>query len=491
MRMKLPDFFARKNKAPDRDDNSGIQPFKLVKYFSYTSFAVMLIASFVLSLIISNNAKKALLDRSEAYSELFAENLNRQVFLRFVLPTVIQYGHIALSNTKQFEQLDLIVHNLTRGMGIDSVTIFDSEENIISYSTIPELVGKRDRGGIEYQKALQGENSSVLISSGSLLLNLIPGTPPVYSKLKTYIPFRSEERHGERGSNIMGVIEVVKDLSGDMQVIVDLQKRIIVVSLLIMGILFGVLAYIVMRADRIIAARAIERRQLEEKLNEAERLASLGKMVAAVSHEIKNPLGIVRSTAEILGKRISKVAPGNEHLAQIIVDETSRLDNIVREFLDFARPRDPRLEPASLNRLAERVAAFMAPELEARSVRLRKELDPNLPKTALDVEQIYQVLLNMIINAIQAMPDGGTVTVVTRLSPLGEIELEVADTGMGMPPDKLDQIFTPFYTDKHRGSGLGLAIAKNIIDKHRGRITVASVEGRGSRFTIVFPPAGR
>ena len=92
----------------------------------------------------------------------------------------------------------------------------------------------------------------------------------------------------------------------------------------------------------------------------------------------------------------------------------------------------------------------------------------------------------MIINAIQAMPDGGTVTLATRLMPNGDIELEVADTGIGMSPDKLDQIFTPFYTDKHRGTGLGLAIAKNIIDKHNGRIKVFSSEGEGTRFIIIF-----
>ena len=253
---------------------------------------------------------------------------------------------ISLSVTQtQFERLDLIVRNVTKGMGIDSVTIYDSEENIISYSTIPDLVGKKDKGGIEYRKALAGRTVPSSFPAAPSMSTCCLGTPEVYSKLKTYIPFRSEEKQGERGSNIMGVIEVVKDLSGDMEAIVELQGRIIVLSLIIMGILFGVLSYIVMRADRIIEARAVESRQLEEKLNEAERLANLGKMVAAVSHEIKNPLGIVRSTAEILGKRITKVAPGNEHLSQIIVDETSRLDAIVREFLDFARPRDPRLEP--------------------------------------------------------------------------------------------------------------------------------------------------
>jgi len=427
------------------------------------------------------------MDRSEAYSELFAENLNRQVFLRFVLPTVIQYGSIALRNRTQFERLDTIVKNVTRGMGIDSVTIYDSNENIISYSTVPDLVGKTDRGGIEYQKALQGENNSVLISSGSLV-NILPGAPPVYCKLKTYIPFRGEGRSVEEGGNIMGVIEVVKDLSGDINAIIELQGRIIILSLLVMGILFGVLSYIVLRADRIIEARAEERRLLVEKLNESERLANLGKMVAAVSHEIKNPLGIVRSTAEILGKRISMVAPGNEHLSEIIVEETSRLDGIVREFLDFARPKDPRMEPVPLNRLVERVTQFMQPELEKKSVVLEMILDPELPAVLLDQEQIYQVLLNMIINAIQAMPEGGKITMSTRKHPGGKkIELSVADNGIGMHADKLHQIFTPFFTDKNRGSGLGLAIAKNIIDKHNGRIEVSSREGEGTRFTIILP----
>lgn len=467
--------------------NPAIQPFKLVKYFSFTSFAVILIASFALSWVISNNAKKVLLDRSEAYSELFAENLNRQVFLRFVLPTVIQYGSIALRNSAQFERLDTIVENVTRGMGIDSVTIYDSNENIVSYSTLSDLVGKTDRGGIEYQKALKGENNSVLISSGSLY-NLLPGTPPVYCKLKTYIPFRGEGRSVEQGGNIMGVIEIVKDLSGDINAIIELQARIIILSLSIMGVLFGVLSYIVLRADRIIEARADERRLLEEKLNEAERLANLGKMVAAVSHEIKNPLGIVRSTAEILGKRISKVAPGNEHLSGIIVEETSRLDGIVREFLDFARPAEPKKELVQLNSLVNRVALFMQPELEKKSVSAELDLEPQLPEINVDQEQIYQVLLNMVLNAVQAMPDGGIVSLRTHFNARDkDIEVSITDNGLGMNPEKMDQIFTPFFTDKHRGSGLGLAIAKNIIEKHDGRIEVKSKEGVGSTFTIIFP----
>ncbi len=476
-------FRARNRRRPV---SAGHQSFALVKYFSFTSLAVILFASMILTWGLSNNAKRVMLERSGNYSRLFAENLNRQVFLQFVLPTVVRYGRIALSDPNQFEKLDVIIRNITRGMNIESVTIFDSRENIISYSTNPELVGKRDAGGIEYKKALKGENSSVLISRGSLL-NLLPGAPPVYCTLKTYVPFRQDRGITERTGEIMGVIEVTKDLSDDLRAIISLQYRIMLLSLTVMGILFGVLSAIVARGNKIMEARAEERRRLEEDLHEAQRLAALGKMVAAVSHEIKNPLGIVRSTAEILGKRIRKVAPGNEQLADIIVEETTRLDGIVREFLDFARPREPRLAPGSLNELVERLVRFMAPELESKNIRPVLDLSPVLPEVPMDSEQIYQVLMNIVINAVHAMEDGGTLTLKTYPLPHGKtVAVEISDTGKGIAEDKIEQIFTPFFTDKNRGTGLGLAITKNIVEKHGGTITVRSREGEGTTFTVVL-----
>jgi signal transduction histidine kinase len=462
--------------------SNALLPFELVKYFAFTSLLLILIASFLLSWMIAANAKTVLLQRSEAYSQLFADHVNRQVFLQFVLPTVVRHGKIALSEKEQFERLDQIVNNITRGMHIDSVTIYEPLQNRIAYSTMSELMGKRDMGGLEYQKAAKGENNSVLISGGSLF-SLLPGTAPIFCTLKTYVPFRQENKLGERTGEIMGVIEVVQDLSEDLEAIVLLQGRVIVLSLVIMSILFTILSLIVVRANRIMAERAEERLRLEEQLNEAQRLASLGKMVAAVSHEIKNHLGIVRSTAEILGNRISKVAPGNERLAGIIVEETSRLDNIVREFLDFARPRDVRKTGGSLNAVVERLLRFMEPEFQHKEVRVEALLDEELPEILFDGEQIYQVIFNIVFNAIQAMPQGGELLLKTAVL-LDEhaVMLEVADSGVGIPPEKIEQIFTPFYTDKNRGTGLGLTIAKSIVDKHQGRITVSSSPGEGSIF---------
>jgi signal transduction histidine kinase len=238
-------------------------------------------------------------------------------------------------------------------------------------------------------------------------------------------------------------------------------------------------------------ARAEERRRLEEQLNEAQRLATLGKMVAAVSHEIKNPLGIVRSTAEILGKRISKVAPGNEQLAGIIVEETTRLDGIVREFLDFARPRELNMARASLNEVVERLARFMNTEFTGKEIDFIQELSQVLPDVPMDVEQIYQVLLNIVINAMYAMPEGGTLTIKTYPLPDGKtVAMEISDTGLGISEEKITQIFTPFFTDKNRGTGLGLAIARNIVEKHGGTITVKSRKGEGTTFTVVLDTRG-
>ena len=478
----------RKKKTQDDAANlASLKPFRLVKFFSYSGLAVFLLFTLVLSWIISNHAKKVLLERSEAYAFVVAENLSHQVFQQFVLPTVMRYGEIALRKPEQFARLDTVVRNATHGMRIQAVTIFDSSENIISYSMVASRIGRKGEGGIEYHKALAGENNSVVRSAGSLL-NLLPGGRPITSQLSTFIPFRQYQANKQKEGIILGVIEVVQDLSEDVAAITKLQGSIIFTSMLIMSALFVVLGFIVARADRIIEARAEERRRLEQQLHQSQRLATLGKMVASVSHEIKNPLGIVRSTADILGKRLKSVAPGNEHLAEIIVEETGRLDGIVREFLDFARPQEPNRALTSVNDIFSKILAFMEPELERKGIVLETSLSQDMPQISLDQGLMHRACLNILVNSVQAMAEGGRLSVETRYEKaVGVATLIVSDTGLGMSPEKQGHIFTPFYTDKNRGTGLGLAIVKNIVDSHHGTITVDSKEGEGTTFTIVLP----
>lgn len=468
-------------------DSANVKPFQLVKFFSFTGLAVFLIFTIALSLILSNYAKKFLLQRSEAYAFVLAENLNHQIFTQFVIPTVLRYGKIGLRNQEQYELLDKIVKNTIHGLNVEAVTIFDSQENVISYSTIENQRGKRNVGGAEYRKALKGENNSVLESNGSLL-HLVPGGEIIFCRLKTYIPFRQERQHSESTDVIMGVMEIVQDLSGDLEAIIQFQGILIGSAILIMATLFVVLYFIVARADRIIEARAREGRSLEEQLNQAKRLAELGKMVASVSHEIKNPLGIVRSTAEILRKRVNKVAPGNEQLTEIIIQETSRLDGVVREFLDFARPQVPRRNPIQINGVIKKVVSFLDQEMERNDVRLRLDLGNNLPDCLADDDLIYRALLNILLNGIQVMDKGGTLTVESSLSTDGSsIAIRISDTGIGMAQETKEQIFQPFFSEKHRGSGLGLAIVKNIIDGHGGTIEVESFPNEGTIFIMKLP----
>jgi len=465
-----------------------MKPFRLVKFFSFTGLAVFLVFTLALSWLISNHARKVLLERSEAYALVVAENLGHQVFQQFVVPTLLRYGTIALRNPIQQKRLDAVVRNATHGMKIESVIIFDSKENVISYSTIKERIGLKGVGGVEYERALKGESTSRLDSQGSLL-NLLPGADPIRSRLFTYIPFIQYKTFDDKPDVIMGVIEVVQDLSEDLAAIIHFQATIAFTSFVVMSGLFAVLRIIVARAERIIESRAEERRRLEEKLHQSEKLASLGKMVASVSHEIKNPLGIIRSTAEILERRLKSIAPGDEHLASIIVEETGRLAGIVREFLDFARPQAPKRVLGSINEVLGKVTDFIAQDLGRHQIELVTDFDQSLDPVPFDQDQIYRALLNILVNAIQAMPDGGRLTVKSMGggSRGSGVVVEVADTGTGIPEDALPRIFQPFYTDKNRGTGLGLAIVRNIIQAHGGEIEVESAPGNGTLFRIILP----
>ncbi|PHR30511.1 MAG: two-component sensor histidine kinase [Desulfotalea sp.] len=476
---------SQKEQKNTDDPGSGLGSFKLVKYFSFSSLGVFLIFTLLLSWLISDNARKVMLQQNEEYSLLLAENINQQVFRRFVLPAVIRYGGIALRKPEQFELLDSVIKSVIQGMKIGSVTIYDSSRNIISYSTISDLIGKKDVGKYEYKVALEGVSNSRLVYSGSVL-SLLHITDKIHCNLKTFIPFKQVRTDGD-GDLIMGVIEIEKDLSRNYLHIIKFQGRIIVVSSLVMGILFLVLRSIVARAGEKIEKRAIERQRLEEKLNQAERLAHLGTMVATVSHEIKSPLGIVRSTAEILAKRIQKIAPGNEHLAKIVVDETIRLNDIVVEFLDFARPQKTNLLPVGINEIVRKVLGFTSAELKLKNIDLISDLSPDLSQNYIDHDLFYRALLNIFVNGIQAMDGGGEFQVTTRKNASGRNEISIRDSGEGISQENVKKIFEPFFTNKNKGTGLGLAITKNIIESHGAELTVQSVEQEGTTFTIIFP----
>ncbi len=467
-------------------ENLDQKPFELVKYFSFSALAVLLVFSGLLVWLISDKTKEMLLQRSEAYALVLAENLNHQVYQQFVIPTYLRFSEIALRKPEQFQRLDAIIKNTTHGLNIQSVTIYENNAPRVAYSTISERVGRMEEASPGYRKAREGGNISTLSTSGNLF-DLLPGRHGLHGQLRTFIPFRLERGLGEDTGPILGVFEIVQDLTPDLRAMTRLEALIILICVAMMSGLFVALRLIVARGDRIIARRAAERLKMEERINHIERLAGLGKMVAAVSHEIKNPLGIIRSTAEVLGKRVAKLAPGNEHLTAIIVQETRRLDRIVTEFLDFARPQKMRFAPAAVGELLNRALAFMEPEFSKAGITIERAIEAAVTATV-DSDHLYQAILNILVNAVHAMPEGGVLTVrLVSERRTRSLKIEIADTGQGMSEEVLGQIFTPFFTRKNRGTGLGLAIVKNIVESHLGQIEVDSTEGQGTVFTIRLP----
>jgi two-component system sensor histidine kinase HydH len=248
------------------------------------------------------------------------------------------------------------------------------------------------------------------------------------------------------------------------------------------------------------AARVIESSQAYERVKERDRLAALGEMAAGLAHEIRNPLGAIKGAAQLLITSDGQPQPHNTENAeflQIIVEEANRLNNVVTRFLDYARAERPGREGADkvdLNNVVRKTVQLLQKE-PLKNIELRVRTDEQLPLVAGDPESLLQVFLNLGQNALHAMPDGGTLEILTtrrRRSRLGYgqfCEIRFRDTGIGIPRDRLKKLFIPFYTTKQKGTGLGLAISQRIINQHGGTIEVRSTIGQGSTFSVFLPAA--
>jgi signal transduction histidine kinase len=225
--------------------------------------------------------------------------------------------------------------------------------------------------------------------------------------------------------------------------------------------------------------------QTEEQLRRADRLSALGELSASMAHEIGNPLGSIKGAVEIL-KDDYREDEAKYEFIQILLKETDRLNRIVQEFLGFARPKQPELQPADMNEAIESVLTLTTQEARKADVRVEKRLDPAIGSRSLDAGLLKQAFLNLVLNAIQAMPGGGVLTVESGIKG-STIEVTISDTGVGIPEENRKKLFSPFFTTKKNGTGLGLAITYRIIENHRGRIDVASEPGKGTRFTVRIP----
>jgi signal transduction histidine kinase len=236
----------------------------------------------------------------------------------------------------------------------------------------------------------------------------------------------------------------------------------------------------------------IENSRQYRRLQERDRLAALGQMAAGLAHEIKNPLGAIKGAAQLLGEPGGEREPdaSTREFVGIILEEVDRLDRVVRSVLDYGRPSQGNPGPVDVNAAVRRTLRVLGSSRD-QDTRFVLHTDDDLPAVRIDEEQLRQVLINLVKNAEEAMGNAGEVTVTTRSRPsasaTGYVEIAVQDNGPGMTPERLQNLFVPFFTTKPRGTGLGLAISQRLVQSMGGRIEVASQSGVGSVFTILLP----
>ncbi len=235
--------------------------------------------------------------------------------------------------------------------------------------------------------------------------------------------------------------------------------------------------------------QAAELRQTRELLGRADRLSALGMLAAGVAHEIRNPLVSVRTFIQLLPERLADEEFRTE-FRELALGEIERICALINDLLAFSRPAPAERKPTDLNELAAQIARLLEAEARRRDVAVAFHAEPDLPHVVVDEAQVKQVLMNLLLNALQACGSHGSVEITTRSEEdRGErwCTVTVGDSGAGIPPEHVEQIFDPFFTTKDAGSGLGLFIARQIVTEHGGYITTAPRPGGGTAFTIHFP----
>jgi two-component system NtrC family sensor kinase len=233
------------------------------------------------------------------------------------------------------------------------------------------------------------------------------------------------------------------------------------------------------------SAEELERSQ--HRLIQSGKLAATGRLAASIAHEINNPLQAIKNCLELIFDEAEAGEPLDRVYLNVAMNELERIRVIIQQMLDLYRSEQGQMAPVDLNAAVEGVLALMRKQLESHHIGVETHLDSARPHVIGRGDQVRQVFINLILNAIEAMPEGGQLTLTTHQENDGAVAVQVADTGVGIAPEDLARIADPFFTTKPKGVGLGLFICHEIIERHRGTLDLSSQVGHGSTFTIRLP----
>jgi len=474
------------------------QSFGIVKVVSWSSLALILGISLFLAFFLSNYARETVLDKQRKFALLLAVNLNHQIYQRFTLPTVIGFGRVELKQKAQYERLEKVILSTVHSFNVLDVRIFDLDK-VVAYATFKNQIGQSGLAGEAVDEALQNNKHTfdliTRVDPWRLMFNF--GVEPKSVVLRIVYPLRAEQglEVGEPSGPISGVLEFTQDISADYQNIVNFQRLIIISALATSMALFLILRMIITRADRANAQRIKEREQLERELHLNEKLAGMGRVVAGIAHEIRNPLGIIRSSAELLLKKNTGAPDANTKLLTAIFQESKRLSKTVGDFLDYARPNPPKRESVDAAHLLDQALVFLEGKFEEHGITAVKAYPADLRLVG-DKDLLYRAFYNVISNSIDALagrkpedgtgPGPGNITVSAQDTGK-EIVLSFSDNGPGFDPEVKDKLLDPFFTTKDTGTGLGLAIVNTILQSHDVALDLGASETGGAKITMTFP----
>ncbi|OIO00221.1 MAG: hypothetical protein AUJ49_10075 [Desulfovibrionaceae bacterium CG1_02_65_16] len=479
----------------------GHKPLQFVKVLTWTFLILILSTNLALSVFLSKHAERVLLEKQKEFGLLLSENLSHQIFTRFTLPTIIGFGQISLRIPDQFARLDQVVRSTIHSFHVQEVRIYDPELRV-TYCTDPNLVLRTGLAGEGVKRALNHEEASFELFSkvsgfsAMFKLEMRPGSVV----LRGFTPLRMERNFGPGVKNpIMGILEFSQDITDDYMAVVNFERLVYSSSLITSMVLFSLIISILRRVDRISAERQAEKEKLMAELHQQEKLAGMGRMVAGVAHEIRNPLGIIQSSAELVLKKAKADNHPHTRIIEAIYDESRRLSRTVNDFLDYARPRLPRMGEADLCRILEQACVFLEHECEDKGIQLFRECPENTLLRG-DRDLLYRAVYNVLGNAMQAMPQGGRIEVSVRpdIPAEGQPEREggpwlvlcVHDSGPGFDVQNMDKMKDPFFSTKDTGTGLGLAIVTSIVESHGGGVALKNHPEGGALVELILPAVG-
>ena len=523
--------FSRKAGKEETSSSSNVHdPVKLgiARYLAWVLLILILCFAILLAILFGNRARDTLLTKQRNFAGILAEHLNQQIFVRFSIPVVANYGRLNLKQNAQYVMLDKTVESLTHGLQVHRLRIIDKQGEIKYSSYNRDEVGFKSRETEEMtrraeemarraeevaqqveggQKITDARTAAVFVvdrnislwqtallsfrkKRGAFYLRTIFAMRPVYS-----LRVENTASYTVETGPSLGVLELTQDITGDMADIVAFQWTIVGITLASASLLFFLLMAFLRKAEAALALRMREQQRLQSELHQHEKLAGMGRVVAGIAHEIRNPLGIIRSSAELLLSRPGGADPVTGKILRAIFDEARRLSQTVSDFIDYARPRQPRQEKLDAGKTLQAVLAFLEPETVAKGVAISVVMEGATREDAMhlptigDTDLLYRAFYNILTNSIQAMEQGGAITVSGKISVMEEgsfIEFGFADTGPGFPENR-ERMLDPFVTTKDDGTGLGLPIVNSIITSHGGMMYLEDAPGGGALVRVFLP----